>query len=198
MNLNQTTRAVSLLVEDREQSSPATRELEKIFFTVSPNPNLLIEVMKGRQTRKVRYGSLPQRVQYDYCVKHTKESIIPFMTEGGWLVGCAELNQKGHVHFHMLICDPKYQSEQQLHVFRRDISWCPISIKNRKTVNDMDYMNNIVYAEDYDDLMTNYFTKDPYGPNYWYDGHLASTYKGRNIGDLLRIESEQEWFQRVG
>lgn len=187
--------AFAPLVEERRKNGLFPRE-HSIFHTISPNPSTMLEIYKGRRLLKMKYGTLPQRVQYDYCVKCVNESVIPFLPEGSTLVGIAELNQQGHVHFHMLIGSPSIRSDQALHIYRRDVSLCPLSIKNRKNVDARDFMNNIVFADDIDEIIDYCSTDEVYGKTYYFDRQRDPSFKGRKIKDLLRLETHEDWLSK--
>jgi len=75
-----------------------------LFCTISPNPNVQIACNKlnnPKKTLKRPYGKLPQRVQYDYCMKMFTEYLS--FCEDPTYVGVCELNSKGDVHFHILL-----------------------------------------------------------------------------------------------
>jgi hypothetical protein len=143
-------KAVSSLVEDRPGIQKCTTA--KLFCTISPNPKVLHAVTRkinGRNaTLKIPYGKLPQRVQYDYCMRIITRCYMPFLSENAELIGTWELNKTGNVHFHFIIYDPLINNNTHLEVYRRDILNCEDIIKNMAKGKKMiDYMNNIVYID---------------------------------------------------
>lgn len=190
MNLEFSDVAFDLLVAEREKKG---LRLTKpcIFLTISPNPKTKIEVYKGRRLQKMTYHELYQHVQYDYCVKDVQETILPFLSKGAQLIGMAELNGNNDVHFHMLICDPKIRTTQQLGIFSRDVSNCQISIKNRKHHSYTDYMHNMFYCDDIDDRR-DYMSQpdEQYGKTYYFD---CNPKPQKTVKQLLRLMEDSDW-----
>lgn len=136
-----------------------------IFVTISPNPSVLVPVRRVSSTTgkmlncKLPYGKLPQRIQYDYCLKVVK-TVYNYSADTKYF--CTwELNKQGNVHFHLLYCDPLINSDVSMQIFRRDILNHDIVIRNMcKGKKMVDYMNNIVFVNDSIEDRFNYLTKD--------------------------------------
>ena len=103
MEISQTKIGVRALVEERPRFSTRSNGKDPyvLFITVSPNPNTMISVTKGDTVMKARYGRLPQRVQYNYCLKHVQQTYLEWC-EDPVMVGTVELNKHGDVHLHFL------------------------------------------------------------------------------------------------
>lgn len=161
MDVQTTKQAISSLVED----CPNLQELftgYTMFVTISPNPRTKHSIQRRNpETRKMvtcqmAYGMLPQRVQYAYCMKVLKECYLTHCIDP-IVVGCAELNTDGNVHFHFLLKDPDIKNDVMLQVFRRSILNCPTVLKNFK---GKDYMNNIVNLTKTKEDIVKYMDKD--------------------------------------
>lgn len=150
MKFVSTKEAVSSLVGDRPEIQKGHKLL---FVTISPNPKgkhgVMVKQVGQRKvkTTGISYGSLPQSKQYDYCIRILERCYFNSLSEGSKIIGTWELNSSGNVHLHMIIYDPLIQNKTQLMIFQRDISMCEQVIKNRKNINDKDYMNNIVFID---------------------------------------------------
>lgn len=141
----QTTSDVRTLVAERAEFHAGYKSL---FVTISPNPNTkTLCIVKGK-SKKIPYGCLPQRVQYDACLKIFNNCYLEFLSQDTRYVGVTELNKAGNVHMHILIVDKRLQDDTALAVFQRDIKMCELVICNRKKVHDTDYMNSICWSTD--------------------------------------------------
>ena len=140
--------AARTLVEGRPQFYQNPEK--NIFITISPNEKTKHAVYRGNKTVSIPYGSLPQRVQFDYCLRIVQSCYVNSLSDDAVLVGVPELNERGNVHFHILLNDPAIKNDIYMKVFRRDISCCDQVLKNRAKgkVNAPDYMNNIVWQKD--------------------------------------------------
>ena len=143
------------LVDRRPEKWP-----HAIFATISPNPKTLHHVLRPFNGRKINakipYGKLPQRIQYEYCLRVVKQYIYSTKTK---IFGTWELNKEGNVHFHLILSDPCLTNITDLQMFRRDILNSEIVMKNlsKKLI---DYMNNIVFVNDTIEERFKYITKD--------------------------------------
>lgn len=148
--------AAVALVDRRKQSWP-----NAVFCTISPNPATKHGndvIVRGKKTRvQVPYGKLPQRKQYDYCLRVLNEYIN---TEDTKIFGTWELNKDGNVHFHFILSDPKIKNETSLQIFRRDILNTELVMRNLSNKKMIDYMNNIVFVNDSVEKRIDYITKD--------------------------------------
>ena len=138
------------LVAVRENFEELAGEGKQIIFaTISPNPNVKIPVTRRFNGKKINakmpYGKLPQRNQYEYCIRMLR-SAYNYSHEVK-IYGTWELNKSGNVHLHLLFYDPNIQSKTELEIFRRDVLNSELVLKNlsKKLV---DYCNNIVYVND--------------------------------------------------
>lgn len=139
---------VSLLVGDRPHLMESAGA--KLFCTISPNATTLHQIIKrvnGRKvTVKMPYGKIPQRLQYEYCIRIINRCYLPFLSEGSELIGSWELNKQGNVHLHFIVVDSKITNDTHLSMFQRDVLNCEDVIKNMgKGKKMIDYMNNIVF-----------------------------------------------------
>lgn len=132
-----------------------------IFATLSPNPSTKIPITRkvnGRKTNvKMPYGKLPQRVQYEYCIKMLRTAYN--YSEKIKIYGTWELNQSGNVHLHFLFYEPSIQNQTMLQIFRRDVLNSEMVLKNLSK-KMIDYCNNIVYVDDSIDERLLYLEKD--------------------------------------
>jgi len=134
-----------------------------LFCTISPNPNkkhICTKTSNGRRINvKIPYGKLPQRVQYDYCIKILKQCYNnSTLTK---IYGSWELNKEGNVHFHFLMYDPGIKTNTTLKIFQRDVLNCEVTLDNMtKKGNMVDWMNNIVFVNDSIRERIDYMHKD--------------------------------------
>lgn len=163
--------AGALLVDPRPLLMAQT-----IFVTISPNPNTKHDVIKkckmpnGKYkdiTVKMKYGTLPQKVQYDYCMKILRTCYISFLPDCK-IVGTWELNQQKNVHFHFVLDHPRFRNPKYIDIFRRDIFNCQEIMKN--TGMNRDYMNNIVMLNKTFPEICKYMDKD-YVPDDIFDNY---------------------------
>lgn len=147
LRVNRSLEAFDILVGERRD----LWEGYTLFCTISPNPKtkhecLIKKVNKnGRVFRarvKMPYGKIPQRVQYEYCLKIIERDYLEFLVNPR-LFGVAELNKDGNVHVHFLLKADNLKNDTQLQVFRRDVSLCVEVLRNAPK-QGIDYMNNIV------------------------------------------------------
>lgn len=170
-------KAFDPLVEERGFKIDA----HTIFVTISPNPKVPVEyIVTNKETRKKRtmrrpYGMLRQDEQYKYCKKVLQSDYIESLSKDCHIVGVAELNKTGNIHFHLLINDITVRNDVQLQVLRRDILNSVYTTKNIRagSTNGRDYMNNIVFVTESEASIRDYFMKDqesmlPRFPNYSY------------------------------
>lgn len=115
-----------------------------LWCTISPNARAKHKVL-GKGNLKMPYGKLPQRIQYEYCIKILKNCYISFYPDCK-LFGVPELNKDGNVHLHFLLYDTSFTNEVALQVFRRDVLFCPEVMFNFGCKKQIDYMNNIVFC----------------------------------------------------
>lgn len=148
--------AAVALVDRRKQSWP-----NAVFCTISPNPATKHGndvIVRGKKTKvQVPYGKLPQRKQYEYCLRVLNEYINTDETK---IFGTWELNKDGNVHFHFILTDPKIKNETSLQIFRRDILNTELVMRNLSNKKMIDYMNNIVFVNDSVEKRIDYITKD--------------------------------------
>lgn len=137
-----------------------------LFITISPNPSTFVDCVLKNKMGKIRnqkrpYGMLKQDIQYQYCLKCLREDYFEWFSDDVELIGIAELNQRGNVHFHIVVNDPYITNEVQLQVFRRDILNGFRTQQNisKGKVSGKDWMNNIVYVNVIEDEITEYFMK---------------------------------------
>jgi len=199
MKLDRQTSACSALVAARPDFGKGNKQ--KIFCTISPNPNTLHECYKTHQGKiskvKIPYGKLQQKVQYEYCHRILERCYVPFLSDDAIIIGTWELNKSGNVHFHFLIQDKIIHNPTQLAIFQRNVLNCEETIRNMSKGKKMvDYMNNIVYLtkplkdiikymdKDYDD------NKDIF-PNYinleTFSKEIHTDVTGKS--DLLKVSS---------
>lgn len=150
------------LVAVREFFEKATSLKKNIIFaTISPNANTKIPITRKWNRRKIRakvpYGKLPQKVQYNYCIRMLKSSYNYSNTTQ--IFGTWELNKQGNVHLHILMVDDYIQNHTTLQMFRRDVLNSELVIKNLSK-SMIDYCNNIVFVTDSINDRLNYLTKD--------------------------------------
>lgn len=126
------------LVERRQNFKEFARRC--LFITISPNEKALHK-MNGI---KFKYGQLPQSRQYMYCMDAVK-ALCFYLSEDAEIVGTWELNQKGNVHVHMIVYDPKIKSDTNLQILRREVSLSVTALYNMDKRKKIDYMHNIVW-----------------------------------------------------
>jgi len=141
--------SVSLLVDHAKISDKDFL----LWCTISPNPKTkhkcaIKKVNKNGQTitvyEKRPYRSLPQRLQYEYCIKIINTTSLPYIYTPRFIC-TTELNKNGNVHFHFLLKGNNLKNKTDLMVFQRDVSLCPEVLRNQGE-NHNDYMNNIVHV----------------------------------------------------
>lgn len=145
---------IHFIEKSSEPSLVAVREIfpsdgKIIFATISPNPKVKIPITRRWNGRKINakmpYGKLPQKNQFDYCIRILKSSYNyshDTQIYGGW-----ELNKSGNIHLHLLMYDPNIQTNEMLQIFQRDVLNSEIVFKNLSR-NMTDYCNNIVFVND--------------------------------------------------
>lgn len=130
-----------------------------LFCTISPNPDKQHSYKRDGITKQIPYGRLPQAQQYQYCMKILKDAYLSLCVNPV-IVGTAELNGKGNVHFHFLLKDPDFKDDLMLKVYQRYVSLCPVSLYNLHSARAHDVMNNIVHlTKDLDEILE-YLDKD--------------------------------------
>lgn len=144
------------LVAARTEINTRT-DTHHIFATVSPNPSTKHKTIMMGRSCQLPYGKLRQVDQYEYCVNIARQ-YASFLSPGSWLVGTSELNKHGDLHIHMLIYDPKIQTDVALQIFRRDILHLPSVFRNM--AKGKDYMNNIVFNNKPIKEIVTYMDKD--------------------------------------
>lgn len=153
-----------------------------LFCTISPNPNIKITVRKkfGNKVRtfKQPYDKLPQRVQYDYCIRVLKTSYN--YSKDTKIYGTWELNQKGNLHLHFLFEDPNINSETMLHILRRDVYNSEL-VRNNLSKSKIDYMNSIVRLNDSINDRYKYIHKDN-------NAHYLPYYSTCNLVPLSEVK----------
>lgn len=150
MNIEFSKSVLTSLVEERP-------DLESLFdgytffCTISPNPKTMVETtrknLKGKIVScKQPYASLPQRVQYQFCMRFFARTYLSLCKDPIFL-GVPELNKQGNVHLHFILKDCLYSNPIGLEILRRDILNCPETLCNIKATKrcNRDYMNNIVH-----------------------------------------------------
>lgn len=150
------TKAGVPLVDPRPESWPYA-----LFVTISPNPNTkhaIYKTINGKRTTvQIPYGKLPQKVQYDYCMRVVKSAYN--ISKDTKLFGIWELNKSGNVHFHMILTDPTVKGKTSLAIMQRDVLNSEIVMKNLSK-KMIDYMNNIVVVNDSITERLEYMLKD--------------------------------------
>lgn len=142
--IENTIEACCPLVAARKQPWSSTT----MFVTVSPNPRMKHKVLwtskrlDKKCDRKMEYGKMPQRVQYEYCMRLL--NTYTFHCPNSTIVGTVELNTTGNVHLHMLIDDPDCFNVTRLQMLQREISLSEETSKNIIKCK-RDYMNNICF-----------------------------------------------------
>lgn len=158
MNIDFTKQSVGSLVARRENGTFITAS--SLFCTISPNPNAMLKVFKGRKFFKMKYGLLPHKIQYQYCLRVLNSCYLPFLSEDCEIVGTWELNKTNNIHLHFILNDKMFDSEQRFNSFRRDVSCCSMVRDNMSKKTDKDYMNNIVRVTKSQDDLLDYLDKD--------------------------------------
>lgn len=180
------TKPVSTLVGDRRDFGLGT-----LFVTISPNPNTLHSVMRTnvgtRGKAKQKYSQIPQRLQYDYCMRIIERVYLPSLSPDAYLCGSCELNKRGDVHFHFIIFDKAIKNDTYLQVFRRDVYNCEETIRNfdRKSRKKVDWMNNIVFVTKPLNEVVAYCDKD-----HTKNVDLFNTYYTKCVTKSERVECE--------
>lgn len=145
-----------LLVDRRPELWPHC-----LFVTISPNPKLKHTLYKRNNGKrisvKVPYGKLPQRCQFEYCLRIVRSSYI--YSHDTKLFGTWELNKDGNVHLHMILCDTHLQNKSQLQMFQRDVLNSELVFQNLAK-GMIDYMNSIVFVNDSVEKRFDYLIKD--------------------------------------
>jgi len=157
-----TTTSAVTLVDRRPEKWP-----HALWVTISPNPKTLHNctrlVTLGKSLKqkrvdvKIPYGKLPQKVQYDYCIKILKNCYN--YSDETRIFGTWELNKNGDVHFHFIMSDPLIKGPTMLKILQRDVLNHELVMKNLSK-GYIDYMNNIVYVNDSIENRYNYMIKD--------------------------------------
>lgn len=150
--------AVDKYIREHDPTDPLNPRY--LFCTINPNPKLLHTVMRHRRKRKMKYESLPLRLQYCYCLRIIKQCYYPYLSAGAAIVGCAEKTESGNIHLHFLIYDPDIDDDYKLAQIRKLISLEPLVHVNKKNCHDRDWMNSIVIlTRSLDEILT-YMNKD--------------------------------------
>lgn len=143
MNLHLTEANLSSLVEIRPLQTA-----DCLFVTISPSPTAKIPAVRTHNGRKVKYVStyqcLPQHRQYEYCIRVLQEAYLPLLDSNTIICGTYELNEKGHVHMHLILSSKDIVQKYPLDILRRSVADHPLSMASRKNLNHHDFMNNIV------------------------------------------------------
>jgi len=157
-----TSHSAVALVDRRPEMWP-----HALWVTISPNPRTLHKCIKSMSSKTscktkmvkidIPYGKLPQRQQYEYCLKVIRNCYN--YTSETKIFGTWELNSHGDVHFHFIMSDPSIHGPTMLKVFQRDVLNCTMVMKNLSK-NMIDYMNNIVYVNDSIEKRYEYMLKD--------------------------------------
>lgn len=161
-----TSKAILTLVEDCWILRNKVKASECMFITVSPNPKTVHFADRpyggiGKKLSvKIPYGRMRQEDQYDYCLKIIEKCYLEFCSPSVVLIGTVEHNKTGNVHAHFLLYDPKITNKSKLDIFRRDISYCDMVIKNMSKSSKQDHMNNIVFINDSITDRATYMDKD--------------------------------------
>lgn len=162
--ITRTNRAFSTLVGERQNLIASTT----LFITISPNPKAPVEcIMKSVKTGKNAvvkrlYGTLPQKIQYEYCMKVFVEDYGEWFSNDVQIVGAPEFNKDGNVHFHIVVKDPKIRNEVQLQMLRRNVYNGVRTQQNMCTRHGkrIDWMNNIVFVTKSKQDIIDYVMKD--------------------------------------
>lgn len=142
-----------------------------VYITVSPCARCGIPVLSRLKdsekwrSRKIPYGMLRQRDQYDYCIKLLETVYIPTLSMYGKyeMLGTAELNERGNIHLHLIANIERVKDLTQLQMFRRDILNDPKVISHMRAGKARaDYMNEIVYVTKTPEYIMSYLDKDYY------------------------------------
>jgi len=175
-DLEFTEKPICSLVADWQYFWDHIKASECMFITISPNPKVVHKVDRLYATGRVkqvkcRYGQMKQSDQWNYCLKIVERTYLEFCSDETVLIGTTELNESGNVHLHFLLYDPHKRDRTSLDIFRRDISFCDVIIRNLKGKHDI--MNNIVYVNDSIRQRAEYMDKDyeqnkRYFHNYYY------------------------------
>lgn len=154
---------------------PALSKSNKVIYcTISPWPKAKCETLlitdKSIKKVQMKYESMDKKDQYDACMHILTSAYLPFLSDETELVGVAEMNKSGHVHFHFIFYDPEIQNDYDLNCFRATVRNRPSVISQRKKIDDTDYCNNIVWCTDLDETLL-YLSKDniqalKHFPNY--------------------------------
>lgn len=152
-----------------------------VFVTISPNPKVKHPVIRtiktpgGKRkevTMMLPYEKLPQKVQYDYCIRRLRKDYIEFLPDCS-VLGTWELNKQGNVHIHFLLSHDNFNNPKYIHVFRRDVLNCLEVMRNISKKADKDYMNNIVMldrpAKDVMEYMDKEYYENDIFDNYKYN-----------------------------
>lgn len=172
MKLKFTNDACEDLVEARQ-----TKWENTMFITISPNPNVKHNVNRRIKDVKMKYGEMPQRLQYSYCIE-VLDKLMFYFSEDSYLIGTWELNKTGNLHLHFIIDDPVIKNDTHLDILRREIACSDEALRNKK--NGKDYMHNIVFVNDSVRQRCVYMDKDfnknsGIFSNYYYDGPPVQT-----------------------
>lgn len=138
------------------RSMPELLDGYPLWVTISPNPRTKHKCSIKKKNKngkeisvicKIPYKMLPQRVQYEYCMRIINRCYLPFL-ENAKLCGVAELNKSGDIHFHFILNASNVKHDTHLMVLRRDISLCEDVLCNTAASKGTDYMNNICKLTD--------------------------------------------------
>lgn len=135
-----------------------------LFVTISPNPHVKVECIARNSQGKFRnlkrpYGTIPQDLQYKYCIKMFYEDYNEWLGDDPEIIGIAELNEHGNIHLHILINSKIIQNNTQLQIFRRDVLNGKWTQKHLFKKTAKDWMNNIVFLTKSKDEIIEYFMK---------------------------------------
>lgn len=130
-----------------------------LFVTVSPNPMTKHTIVKRNREHKIPYKMLPQKIQYDYCLRIVER--VYNNSTSTLIYGSCELNESGNVHFHFILDDPNIRNKTDITIFQRDVMNSPSVFLNlSKGKNPRDYMNNIVFINKPINEIYDYIHKD--------------------------------------
>jgi len=186
------------LVADWQYFWDSIKAEQCMFITVSPNPKILHKVNRLYATGRIRpvkcrYSQMKQSDQWDYCLNVVKKTYLEFCSTRSVLIGTAELNSSGNVHLHFLLYDPLIKDKTSLDIFRRDISFCDVIIRNLKGKHDM--MNNIVFVNDSIKQRAEYMDKQseetrPHFYNYYHYAPQSAIVFGQAIRPIVGAQEQ--------
>lgn len=151
--------SVLSLVEEREKKQWVPNN-NVLFVTISPNPSMMLPILKGSVKTKMAYGKLNQRHQYEYCERMLK-SVLWLLPKTAESITTVELQEGSHnVHLHTMIRSPEHTTDYDIQIFRRECSNLTEVMRNRKKGAKFDSCISIVWWDDPSIDLIKYFDKD--------------------------------------